>query len=153
MPIPRRCRCSGFTLVELVSVVLIAAVIAAVAIPRMVNQSAFQSRGTAAEVRTALRYAQRLAMAKDREVCVATTATSLTLTYNPTTIPGTGCIPVISPDDGAPYVVTPPPGVTLTPGIAFRFDGLGQPVPNAGVAVSVSGTAPIRVAVETGYVQ
>lgn len=146
--------CRGFTLVELVLVLLIAGVLATVAVPRLIDRSAFQTRGAAAEVRTALRYAQKLAMAKNREVCVATAANGLTLSFNPTTTAGMACSQaVIRPGEGNPYTVTLPAGIALTAGVAFRFDGQGRPSPNAAVNLTVGGSVPLTVARETGYVQ
>lgn len=147
--------CGGFTMVELVLVIVIAGIIAAVAVPRMIDRSAFQTRGSASDIRTALRYAQRLAMAKNREVCVTTTATDLTLMFNPSLVSGAACSQsVIRPDGSSPsYIVTPPAGITLTPGISFRFDAQGRPNPNAVVNMTVGGTVPVTVAHETGYVQ
>lgn len=150
-----RGKCRGFTLVELVMAIVIAGVIAAVAVPRMVNRSAFQSRGAASEIRTTLRYAQRLAMAKNREVCVTTTATDLTLMFNPSPITGAACSQaVISPDGSSPnYIVTLPAGITITPGLSFRFDVQGRPSPNAAVNMIVGGIIPVTLTRETGYVQ
>jgi hypothetical protein len=109
-------------------------------------------------VRTALRYAQKLAMAKNREVCVTRTATP-TLTLSLTT--GAACNPpVLRPDGGGNYVVTPPAGITLTSSApVFRFNAQGQPTTNAGVllnaatTLTVGGSAQIIVTRETGYVQ
>lgn len=167
--------CGGFTLVELVLVLTIAGVLAAVAVPRMVDRTAFQTHGSAAEVRTALRYAQKLAMAKNREVCVTTTAIPtprLTLAFS---LVAGGCDqPVIRPDGGRnpdgslDYVVAPPANITFTSSPAvFRFDGQGRPLPNfavvPGVAVTppgvvvaaleIGGTVSVTVRRETGYVQ
>lgn len=151
----------GFTLVELVLVMTIAGVLAAVAVPRMVDRSAFQTHGGAAEIRTALRYAQKLAMAKNREVCVDTTATpDLTLTFNLTTIIGAACgSQVIRPDGSSPnYTVTPPAGISLVPVTAFRFNAQGQPTDSAGALLTVAttftvgGSAIVTVEPETGYV-
>jgi MSHA pilin protein MshC len=151
----------GFTLVELVLVMTIAGVLAAVAVPRMVDRSAFQTHGGAAEIRTALRYAQKLALAKNREVCVATTATpDLTLTFNPTTTIGAACgSQVIRPDGSSPnYTVTLPAGIGLVPITAFRFNAQGRPTNNAGAllnavtTLTVGGSAQILVEPETGYV-
>jgi MSHA pilin protein MshC len=142
----------GFTLVELVLAIVIAGVIAVVAVPRMADRSAFQTRGGASELRTALRYAQRLAMAKNREVCVTTTASDLTLMFNPSLTAGQPCIPVIRPDDGSNYVLTLPAGIALTPVTTFRFDGQGRPSVTP-VSLTVGGTITVTVERETGYVQ
>jgi MSHA pilin protein MshC len=147
--------CGGFTFVELVLVLIVVGVLAAVAVPRMVDRTAFQVHGTAAEVRTALRYAQKLAMAKNRDVCVTWTATpNLTLSFSLTVGGGGVCNqPVLRPDGGGNYVVTPPAGITLTSVPVFRFNGLGQPVPNNAVNLNVGGSVPVTVTRETGYVQ
>ncbi len=131
---------------------LIAGVLAAVAVPRLVDRGAFQARGTAAEMRSALRYAQKLAMAKNREVCVGVTATMVTLTLNPTQTAGAACSqPVTRPGEGNPYVLTLPAGMALAPVIGFRYDGAGRP--SAWTTYTLDGSNPITVARETGYVQ
>jgi len=142
----------GFTLMELVLVMIIGGVLAAVAAPRMIDRSAFQTRGAAVEVRSALRYAQKLAMAKNREVCVTTAVNSLALSFNPTMTNGAACSqPVARPGEGNPYTVTLPTGIA--PATAFRFDGQGRPSPNATVSLTVGGSVPVTVTRETGYVQ
>jgi len=149
--------CRGFTFVELVLVLTIAGVLAAVMGPRMVDRTAFQTHGGAAEVRTALRYAQKLALAKNREVCVTATATNLTLMFTDTAGPACGS-QVIQPDGSSPnYTVTLPTG--LTPVTAFRFNAQGQPtniagvVLNADTTLTVGGSAQVIVTRETGYVR
>lgn len=134
---------------------VIAGILSAVAVPRLTDRSAFQARGAAAEVRAALRYAQKLAMAKNREVCVATTPANLSLWF--TDPPGGPCNQaVVRPDGDASnptYTVTLPPGINLTPVAPFSFDGQGRPSPNAAVNLTVGGSVPVTVARETGYVQ
>ena len=158
--------CRGFTLVELVLVIIIAGVLAAVAVPRMVDRSAFQTHGVASDVRTALRYAQRLALAKGLDVCVTTTLVpDLTLSFS--LVAGGLCDQQVRRPDGAQnldgswnYVVTPPAGITLTSTVpTFRFDGQGRPItipPNTAINFTVSAagsTISIPVVPETGYVQ
>jgi len=152
----------GFTLVELVLVMTIAGVLAAVAAPRMVDRSAFQTHGGAAEIRTALRYAQKLALTKNREVCAVIAANVLTLTYDPSLNPGIppgACTQTVTrPGGGAAYAVTLPAGITLTPATTFRFNGQGRPTSNAAalwnaaVTLTVGGSAQVIVEPETGYV-
>ncbi|MCA1924677.1 MAG: prepilin-type N-terminal cleavage/methylation domain-containing protein [Thiobacillus sp.] len=154
--------CRGFTMVELVLVLIVVGVIAAVAAPRMVDRSAFQTHGGAAEIRAALRYAQKLAMAKNREVCVTTNPTGLALRFEDPPAAGSTCTrdvvrvggnPPPTPPAVATYTVTLPAGIGLVSSQAnFSFDPQGRPVPNAAVSLTVGGSAPVTVEAETGYV-
>jgi MSHA pilin protein MshC len=60
----------GFTLIELVSIMVVIGVLAVVAIPKL-NSSAFQERGFRDGVFTTLTHARRVAMASRRFVCVS----------------------------------------------------------------------------------
>lgn len=60
---PRRHAQRGFTLVELVAVLVILGILAAVAAPRFVGTTVFNERGYADEIAASLRYARRIAVA------------------------------------------------------------------------------------------
>lgn len=148
-----RTRATGFTVVELVVTLVIVGILAAIALPRFQDNTAFTQRGFYDEVKAALRYAQKLAIAKRREVCVDFPPGQVVLTFNPTTVAGAACTSAVNlPGQSAPYIVAVPAGVALVPSANFRFNGLGQPTP-APVTLSLTGRAlPITVAAETGYV-
>ena len=160
-PLQRRAAgvCRGFTLIELIMVLVIAGVLAVVALPRMFNATEFQSRGLSDQVQASLRYAQKIAIAQHRFVCATFTANSLSLTIGPTNTCGT---PVASLTSNGNYVVNAPSGISFTANpAAFSFDALGQPrtanTPDAAigaVTVGVTGdvTRTITVEAETGYV-
>ena len=141
-------RTSGFTLPELVAVIIIVSVLAAVAVPRL-NESAIDTTWFAEQVKAALRFAQRQAVAQRRLVYVrvdASPSAQLRLCYD------AACTqPLGNVTDGGSYALAVPSGVTLTASASpFSFDGLGQP--SSGVSLSVNGSA-VTVAAETGYVQ
>lgn len=139
-------------MVELVLALLIAGVLAAVALPAMLDRGAFQARGTATEMRAAIRYAQKLAMTKKREVCVDLTPSVLALRLNPTLTAGAACSqPVTRPGESAPYVLNLPAGIALTPVIGFRFDSAGRP--SVWTTYTLGGSIPLTITRETGYVQ
>ncbi len=146
-------RATGFTTVELVVTLVIVGILAAIALPRFQDSAAFTQRGFYDEVKAALCYAQKLAIAKRREVCVDFPPGQVVLTFNPTTVSGAACTSAVNlPGQSAPYVVNVPAGIALVPSANFRFNGLGQPTP-APVTVSLTGRAlPITVAAETGHV-
>jgi len=60
---PRRHAQRGFTLVELVAVLIILGIVAAVVAPRFVDTAVFSERGYADEIANSLRYARRIAVA------------------------------------------------------------------------------------------
>lgn len=146
--LPRKTR--GFTIVELIMVMIIAGILAAVAATRFFSASDFQSRGFADQVQSTLRYAQKEAIAQHRFVCVAfPTSNSIALTINTTaTCPGNNLASL----DGSPTtsIVANPASITFagTPS-GFYFDALGKP--SLGQVITIS-AYNITIEAETGYV-
>ncbi len=69
----------GFTLIELIMVMVIVGILAVFVAPRFFDANVFKSRGFADQVQATLRYAQKEAIAQHRNVCVAMTASAVTL--------------------------------------------------------------------------
>lgn len=136
---------------------VIVGILALVAVPRFFDRGMFDSRGYYDRAISTLRYAQKVAIAQRRFVCVAFAADSITLTYDPVppsaahaaaACPGAA---LTSASGITPYTVTAPGGVTLAGFAAFNFDALGRA--SAAQNITVSGySAPIVVEAETGYV-
>lgn len=147
---PRALSCQhGFTLVELVMVMIIVGILAVFAAPRFFDADIFRSRGFADQVQASLRYAQKIAIAQRRFVCVTIAGNSLSLATGTVATCGT---PLASPSSGGNYVIDAPASVTVT-NASFYFKALGSP--STGVTVSVTGggmTRNIIVEAETGYV-
>jgi MSHA pilin protein MshC len=149
----------GFTLVEMITVIVIIGIVGVAAIPRFFNRNVFDSRGFYDQVISTLRYAQKTAVAQHRLVCVAFTANTVTLTID-STIPRDGiCDVALNSSTGAPYLVRAQPGVafdTVLPAVApvnFSFDALGSPFPDAKQVITVTGYATtITLEAGTGYV-
>lgn len=157
MPSAKTKLTKGFTLVELVMTMVIVGILGAVVAPRFFSASVFQSRGYADQLKASLRYAQKLAIAQNRFVCVTFAANSVTLSQD-ATMPGSAhtqaACPgnsLTSPDGKKPYTVTAPGGVTLSGATSFYFDTLGKPSASQSILVAGYGTA-IAVEAETGYV-
>lgn len=132
----------GFTMVELVMTIVILGIISAVAIPKFFDNSVFQSRGFADQVKATVRYAQKAAIAQHRFICVAVAANTVTLTQGTTAVCG-GALAGYTP-------VTAPSGITVS-NANFSFDTLAKP--SAAQSLTVSGNATaLLVEAETGYV-
>lgn len=151
----------GFTLVELIMTMVIIGIIAAVAAPRLFDSNVFQSRGFADQVKASLRYAQKVAIAQHRFVCVDISSNTVTLNIDTTPISSAHTVatcpasPVVTSNmtlpEGGAYRISRS-GATVD-NAYFNFDALGRPsAPQPGIAVG-GVTLPIIVEVETGYVR
>lgn len=105
----------GFTLVELIVVMIVVGIMAVVVLPRMVSRGSFEEIGFRDQVKATLEYARKSAVAARRYVCVAVTPggnglevnrdqvdpdTRVLATVNCTfalTLPGTNANTVVAP--------------------------------------------------------
>lgn len=165
----------GFTLVELVMVIVMLGVLAVFAAPRMFNSADFYARGLHDETLSLLRYAQKAAVAQRRMVCVtfdtSSTLNTAALTLeNPTPVaspmPDVNCsVNLVGPKGDAPATVTARSGTgfsAIKTGTAsvtgLIFNALGQPVSAArGVladssSVEITNASSITIEAVTGYV-
>ena len=144
---------AGFTLIELIVVIVIVGVLAVAAIPRMFDRSTFDSRGFYDETMSALRYAQKTAIAQRRTVCAAFTNTSLTLTIASAANVGTCDTNLANPAGSSPFTVTPhSTGITYTSTPTdFNFNALGQASNGQTIQVK-DATGSIIIEQDTGYV-
>jgi MSHA pilin protein MshC len=139
----------GFSLIELIMVMVIVGILAVVVLPRFFDVNVFKSRGFADQVQATLRYAQKEAIAQHRFVCVAFTTNSITLTINTTaTCPG-GNLASLS-GSTTTILTANPTSITFT-GIptGFYFDALGKPSLSQTITIA---TYSIVIEAETGYV-
>lgn len=125
----------GFTLTELITVIVILGIISVVALPRFFTVSDFEDRGSADQVKAALRFAQKTAIAQHRNVNV-TLAQGASPDCTTTLTGGNLSCTVKS---------------ALTGAGTYTFDALGRPSPNAQATVAI-GSTTITIEAETGYV-
>jgi len=151
----------GFTLTELIVVMIVLGILSAVALPRIMDNRAFISAAYYADVVSALRYAQKSAASHRRLVCATFTATTVTLSIAAAN-PASACGAALPSPDGAAYQSKdgsvqasgyPGGGVLyFQPSGTITSDGAGATVYAGNVAVTGQGAA-IKVEGATGYVE
>jgi MSHA pilin protein MshC len=129
-------RARGYTLIELVTVMVILGVLAAVVGPRFFDTKVFSERGYADEVASAMRYSQKIAVASGCNVRLSIT----TLNYSAMqqAASGNACnagsgswtTTVLRPD-GEPLAGTPPRDANVSGSATLVFDGKGAVISGA----------------------
>jgi MSHA pilin protein MshC len=161
-----RSPCAGFTLAELVIVLVLIGILSVVAVPRMFEMDAFSARGTRDFVGAALRYAQKSAVAMRRNVCVTIAPTQLTVTYASSAGADQPCAAantLANPGNGLPYGdasnALPAKAPMATTG-SLIFDAQGRPLSapstprTTALSLTVTGHAtPLTIEPETGTVR
>jgi MSHA pilin protein MshC len=137
----------GFTMIELIVVMLVAALLSAIAAPRLTQRSALQERAARDQLRALLNHGRKVAMTQQRDVCLLTTPNQARAVY----VAAGACapaLPLAAPGGGA-YVIDMPAGVVLGGAALVRFNARGQPVPAANQVLLV-GVLTLTVNRETG---
>jgi MSHA pilin protein MshC len=170
-----RCRAGrGFTLIELITILLLVGIMSFVALPRVDLLRGFDEIGYRDRVRATIEYARKSAVAQRRHVQVITANNCMGVwaaSADPDSgFPGSTSGPVLCTTTvtafprsltlpgAASNIVTPPTGGTLTTAsTTLVFDPLGRPLDSAGAVLTanttftVSGTV-VTVEAETGHV-
>jgi MSHA pilin protein MshC len=126
----------GFTLVELIMVVVLIGILAVSVVPKFVDTSAISLQGGAAMVVADIRYTQELAMGTHTPKTITFTTNNTFYTVNSQTM-------------------NLPSRVSISNGATFTFNSLGEPTAGGGSSVEIqagSSTKTITVESYTGRV-
>jgi MSHA pilin protein MshC len=146
----------GFTLIELVMVIVLLGILSATALPKFFDISGFQQQAFFDDTLSAVRYAQKLAVATGCKVQVSVSANAYTLNSPVNRSQCASSSPVFStavrnPGTGDASFTKSESGIIITSSPAiFSFDALGRA--SADVVITVAGSKTIAVVSDTGFV-
>jgi MSHA pilin protein MshC len=151
---------TGFTMVELIVIMIIVGIMAVTVLPRMDGLTSFDAIGYADQLKAVLRHAQKSALAQRRAVIVDFSGALPTLAHTS----GSACAASGTPMNYPASLHDRGPSTAL-PGVSgglssawVCFDTLGKPYGSslaamtATATINITGATAISIEPETGYV-
>ena len=142
----------GFTMVELITVMVLIGILATVALPRMFDRRDFDAYAFRDRVASLLRYGQKAAIAQRRDVCVGFAAGQVVLTIAASPGNGQACGVALQTLDGAAAISAPAGTGFVAVPTNFRFHALGDTSLAANLDIAITGSSGLTVERTTGYV-
>lgn len=148
------CKERGFTMVELITVMVLTGILVAVGAANLSGPQTFDAMGYFDSVRQAVQYGRRVAVSQRRNVCVNVSASGLSMTQASSAGSSACNVGVVDPATGSAFNLAVPTGIVLS-GTSLQFDAQGRQTSGAAVTLSIIGDGLTRVVTvenETGYV-
>jgi MSHA pilin protein MshC len=161
---------AGFTLVELILVLILVGIVSLYALPRFFDRTTFDTRAFSDRARATVRYAQKTAIAQNRPIFVNLNNTRIALCFdaacaNPVRAPASRPAIAACANNTTWMCEALPAGVVSAPvNQVFYFNALGRPFRSgdneptstfALLAIALTGSgfnSTITIEPETGYV-
>ena len=141
----------GFTLTELVVVIILIGILAAVVVPRLGTRSTYDERVFTDELISTARHAQQIAMMRGSGYTVRLTIDNSNRYYGIELRQGAGAWQWLNHADGSTFPIGYPNIVTTAPALVqVSYNALGHTLANTAQAVSINGTVALCIEA-TGY--
>ncbi|WP_310461361.1 GspH/FimT family pseudopilin [Sphaerotilus sp.] len=156
---PSRRSTTGFTLPELLGVIVLTSVLAVFAMPSLDSVFGFRDEAWRGELIAALRNARQTAVAHRRLVCVSIATGGVSLQIAAAN-PASSCTsPLVGPDGQSTYATGSGTTTSLSPAGTVYFQPTGRATVDAAGAstgawqISITGQTAITLLGETGHVE
>ena len=141
----------GFTLTELVVIIILIGILAAVVVPRLQTRGAYDERVLADELISTARHAQQIAMMRGSGFTVRLTLDDGNARYGIELRQGNGAWQWLNHTDGTAFPIAYPAGVSTAPALVqVSYNALGHTLANTARTVSINGSPALCIEA-TGY--
>ncbi|MFV1982853.1 MAG: Tfp pilus assembly protein FimT/FimU [Thiohalomonadales bacterium] len=140
---------AGFTLIELVVIIVIAGILVAYIVPRISSRTTFDERVFKDEIINTARFAQQLAMMRGRNSTIRFHLNNTTKNYGIDSRQGGGAYSWLSHANSEAFPLPFPDGISTLPvNLVIAYDALGNIVGGISQAITITGLASSTICID-----